>query len=167
MHLSPDVAAHISGDVAQILLPAIVSLAALALNELRRWLAARTHNTTVQGTMSVAADLVMTIVQKLEQTTVQAIRDSDGKLDDKTAARVREQALSELMGLYGTNGLKDLAKRLGTTQSAVLQYIGALIEQAVYLIKHPPAAPVTFDPDVFGGMTPAEKLAAQSGQKVN
>jgi hypothetical protein len=167
--------ADIGSAIMKILAPVIVALAGmataslgLAMAKFKDWLVAQTHNTTVAGAMKILTDIVTTIVQDLEQTSVKTLRDNDGKLDAKTAGQIKASAIERIKLLYGPIGLRDLSRRLGTSEDATLRLIGALIESAVYLLRNPPPAPAllgsgdTFDPNVFGGMTDSERAAAHA-----
>lgn len=167
--VQPDQVANIGNTILQILLPVLATLGGLALNALRRWIETHTNigkNSTIMGAQAILFDIVQTTVQSLEQTTVKALRDSNGVLDSAVGGKIKDEAISKISHLYGPDGIKDLSRRLGTSEDATLRYIGALVEQAVYLLKNPPApatpAVPAFNPDVFGGMTAEERIAAQT-----
>lgn len=165
--IQPEQFANISSILVQLLLPVVVAIGGMALNAFRRWLASNTQNTTIQGAMVILVDIVQTTVHDLEQTTVKSLRESNGTLDAAVAAKVKADAIAKIQALYGPDGIKDLSRRLGTSEDATLRYIGSLIEQAVYLLKNPPpppppALPEAFNPDVFPGMTASERIAAQT-----
>lgn len=162
--------ASVGSAIVQILLPAIVALGGLAITQLRNWLGTQTHNAQIKGALGVLTDLVTMVVREMEQTTVQTLRAHNGRLDKEVAEEVKQAAILKIQLLYGPEGLRNLSKRLGTSDDATMRLIGALIEQAVYLIKNPPPPPAAqpgtgdvFDPGVFGGMTEAEK-ASQAAQ---
>lgn len=169
--LSPDsisTAASLGEAFIKILTPLIITLGGVAMAHLTAWIKSKTHNTTITGALDVLKDVVAATVQELEQTTVKALRDNNGRLDGKVADTVKASALQKLKMLYGPEGLKDLAKRLGVSDDGVLRLIGTLIEQAVFSLKNgvpaslpPPATDPPFDPNVFGAMTPEEKVDQQ------